>query len=267
MKKKLIVVADDFGFSEAYNYGVMKAYSEGIVTVVSLMSNMDAAAHAVKLAFEYPGINITQHTNFVSGYPVSDPKNIPSMVDENGKFYRSTKWAPTNPKDTKCQGSVVVSYEDAKKETLAQMEKFKLLTGHYPNHFEGHSTGTPLIDRAFLEICEETGIHCMTLFDRETKSMKPAHELVMESEEYMVALHRGLCVDDFIGSNGFGLLESPFEINVMHFHPGYVDAYILDNSTLTIQRCRDLQVLCDPRIKAWLDEHNIELTDFNSVYK
>lgn len=26
MSKKLIVVADDFGFSEAYNYGVIKAY-------------------------------------------------------------------------------------------------------------------------------------------------------------------------------------------------------------------------------------------------
>ena len=39
MKKKLIVVADDFGFSEAYNYGVIKAYKEGIVTVLSLMSN------------------------------------------------------------------------------------------------------------------------------------------------------------------------------------------------------------------------------------
>lgn len=267
MKKKLIVVADDFGFSEAYNYGVMKAYKEGIVTVVSLMSNMEAAAHAVQLASEFPEINITQHTNFVSGYPVSDPKEIPSMVDSDDRFYRSTKWAPTSSKDTKCQGSVVVSYEDAKKETYAQMAKFKSLTGHDPNHFEGHSAGTPAIDRAFLEICEETGIHCMTLLDRETESMKPAHELIMESEEYMIALHRGLCVEDFIDSHGFGLLESPFEINVMHFHPGYVDAYILDNSTLTLQRCRDLQVLCDPRIKAWINEHDIELIDFNSVYK
>ena len=49
MKKKLIVVADDFGFSEAYNYGAIKAYKEGIVTVLSLMSNMEAAPHAVKL--------------------------------------------------------------------------------------------------------------------------------------------------------------------------------------------------------------------------
>ena len=49
MSKKLIVVADDFGFSEAYNYGVIKAYKEGVVCTLSLMSNMAAAPHAVKL--------------------------------------------------------------------------------------------------------------------------------------------------------------------------------------------------------------------------
>lgn len=267
MKKKLIVVADDFGFSEAYNYGVMKAYKEGIVTVASLMSNMEAAPHAVKLAKEYPDLNLTQHTNFVSGYPVSDPHMIPSMVDENGKFYRSVQWAPTSPLDTKCQGHVVVSYEDAKTETLAQMARFKALTGHAPNHFEGHSAGTDAINKAFLEISENTGIHCMALLDKETDSLKPAHELVMANNEYMLALHRGMCVEDFINTEGFGLLASPYEINVIHFHPGYVDAYILDNSTLTIQRCRDLQVLCDSRLRSWLDNHNIELTDYNAVYK
>ena len=49
MSKKLIVVADDFGFSEAYNYGVIKAYKEGVVCTLSLMSNMAAVPHAVKL--------------------------------------------------------------------------------------------------------------------------------------------------------------------------------------------------------------------------
>ena len=46
MSKKLIVVADDFGFSEAYNYGVIKAYKEGVVCTLSLMSNMAAAGPA-----------------------------------------------------------------------------------------------------------------------------------------------------------------------------------------------------------------------------
>ena len=68
MKKKLIVVADDFGFSQAYSIGAIKAYQEGIVTVLSLMSNMEQAGFAIDLAKKYcPEACLTQHTNFVQG--------------------------------------------------------------------------------------------------------------------------------------------------------------------------------------------------------
>lgn len=75
MSKKLIVVADDFGFSEAYNYGVIKAYKEGVVCTLSLMSNMAAVPHAVKLwQSECPEVPLVQHTNFVQYRPVSAPE-------------------------------------------------------------------------------------------------------------------------------------------------------------------------------------------------
>ena len=120
MKKKLIVVADDFGFSEAYNYGAIKAYKEGIVTVLSLMSNMEAAPHAVRLwQQEAEDACMVQHTNFVQGYPVSRPEDIPSLVDGNGKFYRSGRWKPENGQDKKCTGDIVPTAEDCYRETVA----------------------------------------------------------------------------------------------------------------------------------------------------
>jgi predicted glycoside hydrolase/deacetylase ChbG (UPF0249 family) len=71
--KKLIVVADDFGLSEAYSIGAVKAYKEGIVTVLSLMSNMETAKFAVDLRNkECPEAPLAQHTNFVQGKPVSN---------------------------------------------------------------------------------------------------------------------------------------------------------------------------------------------------
>lgn len=266
MKKKLIVVADDFGFSEAYNYGVMKGYEHGIVTVLSLMSNMEAAAHAVKLASKHPEANLTQHTNYVQCYPCSDPKQIPSLVDENGKFWRSSQWAPCYPGDQKCRGTVIVTQQDAERELRSQLERFKELTGAYPNHFEGHSVGTPAINAAFRKVAEEMAIHCEALEEKETDRLLPAHELAMAVPGYMEILNRGARPEDFF-SDAFQILESPFEINVLHFHPGYLDAYVLDNTSLTLPRCRDLQTLCDPRVRQWLDDHQIELTDFSAVYK
>lgn len=104
MSKKLIVVADDFGFSEAYNYGVIKAYKEGVVCTLSLMSNMAAVPHAVKLwQSECPEVPLVQHTNFVQYRPVSAPEKVPTLVNEEGMFYRSYLWKSENPNDAKAR--------------------------------------------------------------------------------------------------------------------------------------------------------------------
>ena len=143
MSKKLIVVADDFGFSEAYNYGVIKAYKEGVVCTLSLMSNMAAVPHAVKLwQSECPEVPLVQHTNFVQYRPDSAPEKVPTLVNEEGMFYRSYLWKSENPNDAKCKGEVYPSYEDLYTETMAQLDRHKELVGHYPRHFEGHSAMT-----------------------------------------------------------------------------------------------------------------------------
>lgn len=264
--KKLIIVADDFGFSEAYSLGALKAYKEGVVTVLSLMPNMEAAPFAVRLAKEQaPGACIVQHTNFVQGRPCSKPQDIPSMVDENGMFYRSFMWKNEDPNDTKCIGHVVVTKDDCKKETQKQMEHFKKLTGAYPIHFEGHSVGTKAVIEAFTEVSAEMGIHCSNLPEIETDQMYPAHELLFSMKD-LSTLMTGSCVEYFL-DDIYGILDSPYEINVLHFHPGYLDAYLLDNTSLTLPRCRDLEVLCNPKVHKWLSEHDIELVDFSAVYK
>lgn len=267
MKKKLIVSADDFGFSEGYNYGALRAYQKGIVTVLSLMSNMEAAAHAVELARrEAPEANLVQHTNFVQGRPVSRAGDVPSLVDENGMFYRSYRWKPEDSSDEKCVGDIVVTEEDCKRETAAQLERFRELTGSYPNHFEGHSVMPETVRRAFHQVAAERRIHCMTEPEVETDMMYPVHELMTLNTETMKLLNRGILPEDFF-EDRFGLLTSPYEFNVLHLHPGYLDFYLLKHTSLTTARCRDLETVCDPAVRRWLDEQEIELTDFNAIYK
>ena len=181
MSKKLIVVADDFGFSEAYNYGVIKAYKEGVVCTLSLMSNMAAAPHAVKLwQSECPEVPLVQHTNFVQYRPVSAPEKVPTLVNEEGMFYRSYLWKSENPNDAKCKGEVYPSYEDLYTETMAQLDRHKELVGHYPRHFEGHSAMTRPMEQAFRDIGKKLGIHNMGDTLAEELPMKPACEFLIE---------------------------------------------------------------------------------------
>lgn len=267
MKKKAIIVADDFGFSEAYSIGALKAYKEGIVTVLSLMPNMENAEAAVQLAKQYaPEACLVQHTNFVQGKPCEDPSKIPSLVDENGNFYRSSQWKSEVIGDTKCVGNIMPAREDCYKETVAQLERFKELTGNYPCHFEGHSVGTKAVTEAFCQVADEYGIHCYAKPEVETDTMYVAHELGSFVSDYMKILMRGSRIEDFL-NDSFGLEASPYEINVMHFHPGYVDAYVLAHSSLTKGRCYDLEALCSREVKEWFENHDIQLVDFRAVYK
>ena len=267
MSKKLIVSADDFGFSKGYNYGAVNAYREGIVTVLSLMSNMEAAIHGVELAKkEVPEANLVVHTNFVQGKPVSNPDLIPSLVDKNGEFYRSYKWKREEESDQKCLGDIVVTAEDCYKETAAQIKRFEELTGHLPNHFEGHSVINKNVCKGFQQAAAEFQIHCMTEPEVETDRWYPVHEIMTGNPMAMEILNRGCTPQDFI-EDRFGILTSPFEFNIIHLHPGYVDAYILDHSSLTTARCRDLETACDPAVKQWLRDHDVELVDFTAVYK
>ena len=43
------------------------------------------------------------------------------------------------------------------------------------------------------------------------------------------------------------------ETYVLVFHPGYLDAFILGNSSLTVNRTKEVDALIDPSLRAWLE--------------
>lgn len=258
--KKVIINADDFGMSEAVNYGVIKSYTEGVVSSVSLIVNLPTSEHAVMLAKNYPDMFIGQHTNFVLGKPCSNPSTIPTLVDENGNFYRSHVYR---------SGKKKFFYEDIKKETIAQMNQFKSLMGFYPEHIEGHAVESEVINQVFIDIAIEFNIHYSLLSNSraaERNSESNYLEIINpEPSIYSQIINRGVTIENFI-SDDFGILKIPEnKIMELHFHPGYIDEFVLRNSSLTLPRCRDLATLCDPRLKEWFLKNEIELISFKDI--
>ena len=93
--KKILVRADDLGYSEAFNYGLARAVKSGIVRCVGVMPNMEWAEHGVNLLKD-TDVTFTVHANICQGRPITDPSLIPSLVDEAGFFkdkslYREAK--------------------------------------------------------------------------------------------------------------------------------------------------------------------------------
>src|ERR1700683_3156930 len=81
--RRLIVNADDFGFTAGVNRGIVEAHCRGVVTSSTLMANGPAFSDAVQLARTVPQLSVGCHVVLIDGQPLLDPKTIPSLVDQN----------------------------------------------------------------------------------------------------------------------------------------------------------------------------------------
>src|SRR6202050_436467 len=81
--RRLIVNADDFGFTAGVNRGIVEAHSRGVVTSSTLMANGRAFSDAVQLAGTVPQLSVGCHVVLIDGRPLLDPKTIPSLVDQD----------------------------------------------------------------------------------------------------------------------------------------------------------------------------------------
>jgi chitin disaccharide deacetylase len=80
---RLIVNADDFGFTRDVNEGIVEAHRHGILTATTLMANGDAFDHAVALARETPTLDVGCHLVLVQGRSIRDPSRaLPATVAE-----------------------------------------------------------------------------------------------------------------------------------------------------------------------------------------
>ena len=247
MGNKLIIRADDLGYCEAVNYGIAKSVKEGLIRSVGVMPNMPYSKKGVDLIASEK-VCLGQHTNICVGRPVSDPKRIPSITTENGEF-KSSKQYRSAKEDFVVLEEVVIEIE-------AQYERFKELTGREPEYFEAHAVSSANLSRGLEIVAERHQLPLLLFSDTEPIRFKnsiliPSMEDVLENYDPYDALKR------------HALREyRENEIGMFVTHPGFLDWFILQNSSLTVNRTREVEMLCDPKMRIWLEEHAIELITF-----
>ncbi|MCD8379459.1 MAG: ChbG/HpnK family deacetylase [Lachnospiraceae bacterium] len=254
---KLIVRADDVGYTLAHNMGTYKTLDEGIVTSCDLMLDCPGFEDACEHLRNYPWISIGWHTHFW-GKPVLPASEVPSMVNEEGRF----KWR----KDKKLV--MEVDYEEALKECRAQVERCEKLLGRVPDTC-GVQPDTPL-GRAIQTVCDE--YHIAYGFvqgkgygDRELE-VKPEYKALNIFEYTSRGKHtKSLNVVDFpFYDPASAIMDMPIiedRIWMRSQHPGFLDDYVLTESSCTIPRVKDVEALCDPAVIAWIKENKIELVN------
>jgi hopanoid biosynthesis associated protein HpnK len=86
--RRLIVNADDFGFTAGVNRAIIEAHTCGIVTSSTLMANGQAFEDAVRLARNVPLLSIGCHVVLIDGEPVLNEKSLTSLRSGKDKGFR-----------------------------------------------------------------------------------------------------------------------------------------------------------------------------------
>ncbi len=81
--RRLIVNADDFGFTAGINRAIVEAHTRGIVTSTTLMANGRAFDDAVRSATTVPSLSVGCHVVLIDGAPVLDAEQLPSITTPN----------------------------------------------------------------------------------------------------------------------------------------------------------------------------------------
>jgi hopanoid biosynthesis associated protein HpnK len=83
--RRLIVNADDFGFTTGINRAIVEAHSHGIVTSTTLMASGPAFDDAVGQAKKLPRISVGCHVVLIDGEPVLNSVQLPTITEGKRK--------------------------------------------------------------------------------------------------------------------------------------------------------------------------------------
>jgi len=285
--KRLIVNADDFGFTRGVNEGIVRAHRTGIVTSTTIMANGDAFDEAVEAARANPSLGVGCHLSAVGGPPVSNPSKIPTLVDRDGML------PPTFGKLLIKLARKSVSTDEIAAEFRSQLARITS-GGITPTHLDTHkhSHTHPQVMRALARVAAEFGVACVrNPFEsiavgslgrlsswKYLKQAAKATAIQPASIKFRQAIvEYGLrTTDQFLGVRLTGMLDTAAIKSMMESltegttelmcHPGLYDDE-LEQAQTRLKRAREseFEAVSDPVLRSFAQEQGIELISYRSL--
>ncbi len=250
MAGRILIRSDDLGYSEGVNYGIAKAVKDGVIRSVGVMPNMPWVQHGLELLKDEK-VCYGQHTNICAGRPLSDPKLIKSLVQENGEFKPSSVYRSAR-KDFVDLDEVILEIE-------AQYHRFVELTGRQPEYFEGHAVRSENLFRGLQIVAKKYDLPYLKLPENGTTEFRGTRLIV--PMEFMNKDYNPLELLKRVSAEAYEEKECPMIV----FHAGYLDEYVLTHSSLLRQRPMEVAACCSPELKRWFAEHETEVITYRDL--
>lgn len=243
---KLIVQADDFGMCHAVNQGVVKAFTDGIVTQASMMAACPWFAEAAELAAHH-GIPVGVHETLTSEWDYlrwSPLTAGASLRRSDNTFHRTSRRAREQ-----------ISDDDAIDELCAQTDRV-IGAGLTVTYLDVHMAMTKPV--AYEAIAAKYGVPF--LYPGISASLTftsinyLSERLSEEKRDWFLAR-----LERIATTPGTHLVQTHPAVDNEELHsmckPDFYDV-----KWAAYYRLADIAVLCDPAIRQRIDELGIELT-------
>jgi predicted glycoside hydrolase/deacetylase ChbG (UPF0249 family) len=289
--KNLLVNADDLGWTEGVNRGIVEAFHNGIVTSTSLLANGAAFDSGVGAAKSAQGLGVGVHLNLSDGAPVAERETVTSLLNDEGVF----AGGPESLLMKRARRGLLLS--EVEREWDAQIQKVRD-AGLEPTHLDGHKHVHML--PGFFEIALRlakrhdigairVALEASSLRAALSSGAKQRTGVVMKQgvqarglkllarDAREQAERAGIATADYfcgIAQTGELTLEGvtqflkslPDGTTELMCHPGYADAALQKTATrLQDSRQTELEILTDTGIRNLVASQGIRLIDYGFV--
>lgn len=245
---RLIINADDLGFSKGINYGIYDAYKYGVVRSATLMMNMKATDHAIELLGD-TGIGIGVHLNITAGQPLIQTHQ--HIVDEDGVFKKEYDFSSEELEEIECEFNAQLQ--------LAYDKGVKV--SHLDSHHHVHMWGagifnvTKKIAKKFnLKMrCNRHYAHMDEALQRDVQSTEQF------SEEFF---DQTVNVDYFLDIIKSNLSTESLEIMV---HPGFLCGHLINRDSYREMRMVENSILTCTEVKTYIENNDIQLINYHQL--
>lgn len=228
---KVIINADDFGYTKAVTEGIIEGYHRGIIRSTTALCNMGYVEYGKKLLKDCPDLAVGVHLTLTLGKSLTENQ---TLTDEFGYFYK-----PEMLREH------MFDPQEVYLEFKAQIEKYIEIFGRKPSHLDSHH-----------------GMH--DFHDNYLATERLAKEYQLPVRRYSDYLFVKEFVNEKISVEGLiDILEKYKNKNIeIMTHPGNCDLELYEKSSYSLNRVVELSILCHQDIKDYIKENKIVVTNY-----
>ena len=285
--RRLIVNADDFGYTSGVNRAILEAHSRGVVTSATLMANGPAFAEAVQLAGTVPKLSIGCHVVLTDGEPVLGAERLPSLT--SGSHFRDGMIAfAARAIAGRIDGDEIAAEASAQ---IRKIQSAGIAVSHLDTHKHTHLF--PKILRPLLRAAADCGVRAVRNPFGPRLPLRSSHLLARPglwtryaevrilgrfAGKFREAVDRegfttpdgtlGIVVTGALDETLFYAIARSIPEGTWEFvcHPGYNDADLQAGKTrLRESRETELRVLTLPAAREVLAQQGVELISYREL--